>query len=242
MFYVKGIDITNDKQMFNFLKDHYQYYTLNSWNGLKSIANNVKVYNLKLSGNCYNALTFLQDDNYDNLNSMIEDWEYEHRGYKVGFNGRSGGYLVLYNADDNRTVLPDEVDYNDDYESYKEMCREYFGSVKAARYKLVEMVKLVQDFDRLCDQLRDYVDALSTQDFAARALERTVDLFNENYYDDLAYLGYSELVVENGKVDISEIRQLDCLYEAFCRMANKKDVGYKLEKCDGGNYVRYVES
>jgi hypothetical protein len=242
MFYVKGIDITNDKQMFNFLKDHYQYYTLNSWNGLKSIANNVKVYNLKLSGNCYNALTFLQDDNYDNLNSMIEDWEYEHRGYKVGFNGRSGGYLVLYNADDNRTVLPDEVDYNDDYESYKEMCREYFGSVKAARYKLVEMVKLVQDFDKLCDQLRDYVDALSTQDFAARALERTVDLFNENYYDDLAYLGYSELVVENGKVDISEIRQLDCLYEAFCRMANKKDVGYKLEKCDGGNYVRYVES
>ena len=242
MFYVKGIDITNDKQMFNFLKDHYQYYTLNSWNGLKSIANNVKVYNLKLSGNCYNALTFLQDDNYDDLNSMIEDWEYEHRGYKVGFNGRSGGYLVLYNADDNRTVLPDEVDYNDDYESYKEMCREYFGSVKAARYKLVEMVKLVQDFDKLCDQLRDYVDALSTQDFAARALERTVDLFNENYYDDLAYLGYSELVVENGKVDISEIRQLDCLYEAFCRMANKKDVGYKLEKCDGGNYVRYVES
>jgi hypothetical protein len=242
MFYVKGIDITNDKQMFNFLKNHYQYYTLNSWNGLKSIANNVKVYNLKLSGNCYNALTFLQDDNYDNLNSMIEDWEYEHRGYKVGFNGRSGGYLVLYNADDNRTVLPDEVDYNDDYESYKEMCREYFGSVKAARYKLVEMVKLVQDFDKLCDQLRDYVDHLSTQDFAARALERTVDLFNENYYDDLAYLGYSELVVENGKVDISEIRQLDCLYEAFCRMANKKDVGYKLEKCDGGNYVRYVES
>jgi hypothetical protein len=242
MFYVKGIDITNDKQMFNFLKDHYQYYTLNSWNGLKSIANNVKVYNLKLSGNCYNALTFLQDDNYDNLNSMIEDWEYEHRGYKVGFNGRSGGYLVLYNADDNRTVLPDEVDYNDDYDSYKEMCREYFGSVKAARYKLVEMVKLVQDFDKLCDQLRDYVDHLSTQDFAARALERTVDLFNENYYDDLAYLGYSELVVENGKVDISEIRQLDCLYEAFCRMANKKDVGYKLEKCDGGNYVRYVES
>lgn len=242
MFYVKGIDITNDKQMFNFLKDHYQYYTMNSWNGLKSIANNVKVYNLKLSGNCYNALTFLQDDNYDNLNSMIEDWEYEHRGYKVGFNGRSGGYLVLYNADDNRTVLPDEVDYNDDYESYKEMCREYFGSVKAARYKLVEMVKLVQDFDKLCDQLRDYVDALSTQDFAARALERTVDLFNENYYDDLAYLGYSELVVEDGKVDISEIRQLDCLYEAFCRMANKKDVGYKLEKCGGSNYVRYVES
>lgn len=239
MFYVKGIDITNDKQMFNFLKDHYQYYTLNSWNGLKSIANNVKVYKLNLSGDCWNALTFLQDDDYLTVNMMIEDWEAEHRGYKVGFNGRSGGYLVLYNADDNKTVLIDEVEYNDNYEGYKEMCREYFGSVKAARYKLVEMVKLVQDFDRLCDQLREYVNELSTQDFAARALERTVDLFNEYYADDLTYLGYSELTVEDGKVDVSEIKQLDCLYETFCRMANKKDVGYKLEKC-GDGYVKYV--
>ena len=239
MFYVKGIDITNDKQMFNFLKDHYQYYTMNSWNGLKSIANNVKVYRLNLSGDCYNALTFLQDDDYFTINMMIEDWEVEHRGYKVGFNGRSGGYLVLYNANDNKTVLIDEVEYNDDYEGYKEMCREYFGSVKAARYKLVEMVKLVQDFDKLCDQLRDYVNELSTQDFAVRALERTVDLFNEYYSDDLTYLGYSELTVEDGKVDVSEIKQLDCLYETFCRMANKKDVGYKLEKC-GDGYVKYV--
>lgn len=241
MFYQKGIDITNAKQMFNFLKDHYQYYTMNSWNGLKSIANNVKVYNLKLSGNCYNALTFLQDDDYFTVNMMISDWEDEHRGYKVGFNGRSGGYLVLYNANDNKTVLIDEVEYNDDYEGYKEMCREYFGSVKAARYKLVEMVKLVQDFDKLCDQLRDYVNELSTQDFAARALERTVDLFNEYYSDDLTYLGYSELTVEDGKVDVSEIKQLDCLYETFCRMANKKDVGYKLERC-GEGYVKYVEA
>ena len=241
MFYQKGIDITNDKQMFNFLKDHYQYYTMNSWNGLKSIANNVKVYKLNLSGDCYNALTFLQDDDYLTINCMIDEWQYEHPGYVVGFNGRSGGYLVLYNANDNKTVLIDEVDCNDDYEGYKEICREYFGSVKAARYKLVEMVKLVQDFDKLCDQLRDYVNELSTQDFAARALERTVDLFNENYYDDLAYLGYSELVVEDGKVDISEIRQLDCLYEAFCRLANKKDVGYKLERC-GEGYVKYVEA
>ena len=241
MFYVKGIDITNDKQMFNFLKDHYQYYTMNSWNVCKSIANNVKVHNLKLSGNCWNALTFLQDDDYFTVNMMIEDWEAEHRGYKVGFNGRSGGYLVLYNDDNNRSVLPDDIDNCEDYEEYKRYCTEFYGAVKYNRRDLVKMVKLVQDFDKLCDQLRDYVNELSTQDFAARALERTVDLFNENYYDDLAYLGYDELVVRDGKVDISEIHQLSCLYEAFCRLANKKDVGYKLEKCDGGDYVRYKE-
>jgi NAD-specific glutamate dehydrogenase len=120
------------------------------------------------------------------------------------------------------------------------MCREYFGSVKAARYKLVEMVKLVQDFDKLCDQLRDYVNELSVKDFAREALEEVVDRFNSNYYDDLSYLGFSELVVENGKVNISEIRQLDCLYEAFCRVANKKDVGYKLIKVDD-DHVKFIE-
>ena len=242
MFYQPGIDITNDKQMFNFLKDHFQYYTMNSWNRTKSIANNVKLYKLGLSGDWCAALDFLNDSSYDEINSMIEDWEFEHKGYKVGFNGRSGGYLVLYNDNNNGCILSDDIDNCEDYEEYKRYCTEFYGAVKYNRRDLVKMVKLVQDFDKLCDQLRDYVDALSTQDFAARALERTVDLFNENYYDDLAYLGYSELVVENGKVDISEIRQLDCLYEAFCRMANKKDVGYKLERCDGGNYVRYVES
>jgi hypothetical protein len=239
MFYVKGIDITNDKQMFNFLKDHYTYYTMNSWNGNSSIANNVKIYNLNLSGNCWNALTFLQNDDYFTVNLMIEDWEAEHKGYSVGFNGRSGGYLVLYNNDNNRTVLPDEVEYNDDYEGYKEMCREYFGSVKDARYKLVEAVKLVQDFDKLCDQLRDYVNELSVKDFAEEALVEAVDRFNEDYYDDLAYLGYSELEIKDGKVYVGEILQLDSLYEAFCRIANKKDVGYKLER--DGNFVKFVE-
>jgi hypothetical protein len=172
---------------------------------------------------------------------MIEDWEAEHRGYKVGFNGRSGGYLVLYNDNDNRTILPDEVDYNETYEGYKEMCREYFGSVKAARYKLVETVKLVQDFDKLCDQLRDYVNELSVKDFAAEALEEVVDHFNSDYYDDLSSLDYSELVIKDGKVNIAEIRQLDCLYEAFCRVANKRDLGYKLITIDK-DFVKFVEA
>lgn len=242
MFYQKGIDITNAKQMFNFLKDHYQYYTMNSWNGLKSIAHNVKVYNLKLSGNCYNALTFLQDDDYFTVNLMISDWEDEHRGYKVGFNGRSGGYLVLYNDKGNGTILPDFIDDCDDYEGFKEYLKGsyYKECVKDYLPQLREYTKLVQDFDKLCDQLRDYVNELSVKDFALEALEEVVDRFNNNYYDDLSYLGFSELVIEDGKVNISEIRQLDCLYEAFCRVANKKDLGYKLTTIDK-DYVKFIE-
>ena len=241
MFYKKGIDITNDKQMFNFLKNHFTYVTMNYWNGCDSIANNVKLYNLELEGDWTVAYKLLDRSEYQDIQLLIEDWQYNHPEYVVYFNGRSNGYLVLAHKRHNYSILPDSITECDDYEEYKRYCREYYGSVKANRDELVEFTQLVRDFDKLCDQLRDYVNELSTQDFAARALERIVDLFNENYYDDLAYLGYDELVVRDGKVDISGIHQLSCLYEAFCRLANKKDVGYKLAKCDGGDYVRYVE-
>ena len=238
MFYIKGIDITNDKQMFNFLKDHFQYYTMNSWNRSKSIAHNVKIYNLHLSGDQWTALTFLQDDDYFVVNMMIEDWEADHPGYKVGFNGRSGGYLVLYSADNYRCVLPDDVDDSETYEDYKSYCREYYGSVKANRRDLVETVKLVQDFDRLCDDLRDYVDELSKKNFMIEALKESVERFNDQYADDLELVGFDPLTVELDKVDISEISTLQSLYEAFIRVAGKRDLGYRLER--DGDYVYYV--
>lgn len=238
MFYVKGIDITNDRQMFEFLKNHFQYYTMNSWNRLKSIAHNVKIYNLKLSGDFWTALALLQDDDYFEVNMMIEDWEAEHPGYKVGFNGRSGGYLVLYSADNRRCILPEDVDECETYEEYKRYCREYYGSVKANRRDLVETVQLVQDFDILCDDLRDYVDELSNRNFVVEALTESVDQFNDQYSEDLEYLEFADLHVEGDKVNVSEICQVRSLYEAFCRIANKTEHGYKLKQ--DGDYVSYI--
>ena len=236
MFYVTGIDISSDKQMFNFLKDHFQYYTMNSWNRLKSIAHNVKIYNLKLSGDHWTALTFLQDDDYFVVNMMIEDWEAEHRGYKVGFNGRSGGYLVLYNAAGG-SAIPDTLDY-DNYEDYKADMRDYYGSVKANRNELRDFVKVVQDFDRLCDEIRDYVDDLSNRNFMIEAMRESVERFNEQYSEDLEYLGFDPLSLELDKVDCSEILQVVSLYEAFIRVASKRDLGYRIER--DGDYVYYL--
>ena len=236
MFYVTGIDISSDKQMFNFLKDHFQYYTMNSWYRLKSIAHNVKIYNLGLSGDHWTALTFLQDDDYFVVNMMIEDWEAEHPGYKVGFNGRSGGYLVLYNAAGG-SAIPDTLDY-DNYEDYKADMRDYYGSVKANRNELRDFVKVVQDFDRLCDEIRDYVDDLSNRNFMIEAMRESVERFNEQYSEDLEYLGFDPLSLELDKVDCSEILQVVSLYEAFIRVASKRDLGYRIER--DGDYVYYV--
>ena len=229
MFYKKGIDITNDKQMFNFLKEHFTYYTMSSWNICESIANNVKLYNLGLSGDWCTALSFLESDEYHFINNMLLLWEDEHPGYTVGFNGCSGGYLVLYNKNNRMTVLPDDIDNCEDYEEYKRYCREFYGSVKANHSDLRFYTQLVQDFDKLCDKLRDYCDGLSNLRYEDIAMEATVEMFNDQYRDDLEYLGFEDLECIDGVVDIEEISSLSCLQEAFLKLADRRDVGYLIQ-------------
>ena len=235
MFYKTGVDITNDKQMFNFLKDHYKYYTGNSWNLTRSIANNVKLYNLNLSGDWCTALKFLEDEDYITIEDMIRDWESGHSGYSVGFNGRSGGYLVLYNKAGSGSILPDTLDY-DSYEDYKADMKDYYGSVKANRAELVYYTKLVQDFDKLCDELRDYCDELSNLKFEIIEMQKIVDEFNDEYADDLELLGFDYLrCSEDGSVNVKEISTIRCLIEAFLRLADRSKLGYKLCNVDTEN-------
>lgn len=233
MFYQTGVDITNDKQMFNFLKNHFEYYTMNSWNRLSSIANNVKLYNLNLSGDWGVAYDLLASGEYETINWTVYEWCREHPGYEVQFNGRSGGYLVLMNKDNSCSVLSEEITECVDYEEYKRWCREHVGSVRDNRPYLAQQVKLVQDFDRLCDTLRSYCDELSQQTFEIIEMRKAVDDFNEEYGNDLEYLEFDYLRCDDyGIVDLTEITRLSCLTEAFYRTADRSDCGYSLEWAD----------
>ena len=228
MFYVKGVDITNDKQMFNFLKGHTTYYIANSWNGLESIANDVKLYRLGLSGDWGTAYDLLANGEYDTINCMIQQWCEDHPGFEVYFNGRCGGHLVLLKKNVNTHVLPEAIYEPDSYEEYKQWCRDAFGSVKNYRWKLIKYVKLVQDFDKFCDQLRDYCDELSNMKFEVIEMEKSVDAFNIQYENDLEVLEFQELRCDSeGVVDLSEVIMLQSLTEAFLRLA-KRD-SYKIE-------------
>lgn len=230
MFYKTGIDITNDKQMFKFLKGHFEYPTMNSWNCLYSIANKVKIYDLKLSGNPWTALALLQNGEYDTISWMIQDWERNHSGYEVYFNGRSGGYLVLKSTDYNGNLLPESILDSNDYDDYKEWCRENYGTVRENRDELVYFTNLVRDFDKLCDEIRAYCDDLSKMQLEVVEMERTVALFNNKYENDLELLGFNQLVCDSeGKVDISEIRTLECLYEAFLRLAERDNCTFNVD-------------
>ena len=225
MFYVKGIDITNDKQMFNFLKDHYQYYTMNSWNGLKSIANNVKLHKLNLEGDWTNVIKYLTDVGdcgglQDMIDGEIMAFNEEHYPeFRVGFNGRSNGYLVLYSASSGNSVLPYCVDAYDTYEDFKADCKDYGERVSDYNYLLRQIVEVVRDFDRLCDNLRDIVNGYSMRNFDEDKLTDAVERFYGEYGDDLCDLNIQGPKVEGDKVRLYDISYyhafMDCFFSCF---------------------------
>ena len=76
-----------------------RYYTMNSWNNSTSLAYNLKIYNVidrELQDACYELLNV--DYFYENyINPLIHEFDRKYNyEWQAGFNGRSGGYLVLY--------------------------------------------------------------------------------------------------------------------------------------------------
>ena len=75
-----------------------EYYTMNSWNRETAPAYNMKVYNLGFKKDIESKIYDLMNlpGWYDEINSLIDDFNTSNGGYSAGFAGRSGGYLVLY--------------------------------------------------------------------------------------------------------------------------------------------------
>jgi len=75
-----------------------RYNTMNSWNRSTAPAYNLKI-NRVIRPELQNKVFDLMDCEgfYDDINMLIHDFDLE-QGYQwqAGFNGRSGGYLVLY--------------------------------------------------------------------------------------------------------------------------------------------------
>ncbi len=94
------VDRRSKRAMAEFLAEHFRYDTMNGWNRMTSYANNVKVTRLELGDLEDRALELLDvEATYDSFNDRISDWgaESDYR-WQAGFNGRSGGYLVLYSG------------------------------------------------------------------------------------------------------------------------------------------------
>jgi hypothetical protein len=99
-FFQKKVDRRNRSEMVNFLKGHYRYNTMNSWNRLSSYANNIKIHRLGLtSEQSDKAYNMLDTDFWEEIRDPIDDFTHDQGlHYTICSNGRSGGYLVLYGS------------------------------------------------------------------------------------------------------------------------------------------------
>lgn len=153
-------------QKFDYIKTHFTYWTLNSWNGLESIANKVKVYNLKLTaGQIDKFFEIISDENLcmemnNTLNACICEFERNHAGYRVGFNGRSDGYLVLYSKDNNKSIINYDIDNADTYKELVDDFQRRYGwtyrdAQAEAKQEIEDLFDIIVAFDDLCDNMRN---------------------------------------------------------------------------------------
>lgn len=88
--------------MTDFLTLHFRYFTMNSWNRSQSYACNLKLYNLGLKQEIENKLYDLMDTQefFYARNELLDEFGQRHQyQWQAAMNGRSGGYLVLYQGE-----------------------------------------------------------------------------------------------------------------------------------------------
>lgn len=93
------VDLRSRQQMTRFLLNHFRYDTMNSWNAATSYACNLKIYKLglgsEIEGKLYDMLQVREF--FDAQRELMDAFAEAHQfRWQVGMNGRSGGYLVLY--------------------------------------------------------------------------------------------------------------------------------------------------
>lgn len=99
-FFQNKVDRRSRSAMVDFLKGHFRYDTMSSWNNLTSYACNIKFNRIGLTSEQLDkAFEMLDTDFWDDIRSPIDDFT-NHEGHRhtIVANGRSGGYLVLCEA------------------------------------------------------------------------------------------------------------------------------------------------
>lgn len=173
-------------EMVDFLRNHFRYFTMNSWNVKSSYANNMKIYNLGLPSETENKLYGLLgvEDAQSQFGILMDEFAAVHRyQWQARWNGRSGGYLVLYSGGrkkldyKSRCTRCGKLNYKAVEESGCKCgcCGEntrvnlaspvYQAYINSASidddedfedwdlYELQKRVQVVMDFDRLCDDI-----------------------------------------------------------------------------------------
>jgi len=86
--------------MTSFLRHHFRYHTMNSWNQSTSYANNIKLHHIDKPSNI-DEDTWWQmlevSEWHETLRDLLDRFGRSHGWtWQAGVNGRSGGYVVWY--------------------------------------------------------------------------------------------------------------------------------------------------
>lgn len=97
--FYRPVDRRSKAAMTEFLESHFRYDTANGWNRSTSYACNMKLYNLGLPRAMEDKLFDMLEapEFYEPIDRLRQVFAGAHDYlWQTGFNGRSGGYLVLY--------------------------------------------------------------------------------------------------------------------------------------------------
>lgn len=100
--FYRPADLGSRHEMTQFLSSHFRYPTMNSWNGCTSYACNLKITHLGLSSEEIDKLFDLiqTQEFFDAMDTLKQDFAATHNYiWQAWMNGRSGGYLVLYQGE-----------------------------------------------------------------------------------------------------------------------------------------------
>lgn len=175
-------------QKFNYIKQHFTYYTMNSWNRDTSIANNIKIYNLPLTKEqrdkaydiiCDECLSAELWDCY--LIPCIKNFEEKYNNnYNIYSNGRNNGYFVLVGKKGYKVV-------NEDIEcaeTYKELVSNFKGDYgwahldaqREARQEIEDTFDLIVEFDNACDEtLAEFIYVLDNVDIQTKTYTKEIE-------------------------------------------------------------------
>lgn len=100
--FYRPVNCRSRKDMTEYLREHFRYPTMSSWNDSTSYACNLKIYQLGLDSDTVDKLFELiqTDDFFQERSLLIQDFGSAHDYlWQAGMNGRSGGYLALYQGE-----------------------------------------------------------------------------------------------------------------------------------------------
>ena len=136
------------KEMVEFLENHFRYDTMGPYNNSTSYAVNVKIYKFvpnELQDRAYELIE--QGDVYDAINDELEAFAENHNyEWQIGFNGRSGGYMVLYQGGrhENGQIYSKpglSTDQGEDFDGW-------------SKPEVLERYRLVRDFDGVVNECK----------------------------------------------------------------------------------------